>query len=179
MRHTISIAIGITFIMMISCNGNKTYNSRKFAVEVTSWGFSGPSFEAFLYNTDISTYSLHRRSSKTILEENTLYILVHDSKEGSETTDSLKILLSGEQVDSLYTLAYKYLSEFEINNEIEEGKIYETILDGSNISVALNYDGKLMQCSQYRLKSIIKASEQGASLVTFINKKVPNAFKLY
>jgi hypothetical protein len=25
--------------MMISCNGNKTYNSRKFAVEVTSWDF--------------------------------------------------------------------------------------------------------------------------------------------
>src|SRR5687768_2409623 len=111
MASKISIPIGITFIMMISCNGNKTYNSRKFAVEVISWGFSGPSFEVFLYNTDISTYSLQRRSSsKTILEENTLYILVHNSKVGSGITDSLTILLSGEQVDSLYILAYKYLS---------------------------------------------------------------------
>ena len=164
---------------MISCNGNKTYNSRKFAVEVTSWGLSGPSFEAFLYNTDMSTYSLQRRNSKTILEENTLYILVHDSKGGSEITDSVKKLLSGEQVDSLYILAYKYLSEFEINSEIEEGKIYEKILDGSNISVTLNYDGKLMQCSQYRLKSTASASSEAKRLIAFINNKAPQAFQLY
>ena len=55
------------------------------------------SFEACLYNTDMSTYSLQRRSSRTILEENILCILVHDAKGGSEITDPLKIVLSSEQ----------------------------------------------------------------------------------
>jgi hypothetical protein len=82
-------------------------------------------------------------------------------------------LLTGEQVDSLYTLAYKYLSVFE------EGKIYEKILDGSNILVSLNHDGKLMQCAQYRLKSIANASSEAKRLIAFINNKAPQAFQLY
>jgi hypothetical protein len=88
-------------------------------------------------------------------------------------------MLTGEQVDSLYELAYQYLSNFEINREIEENKIYERISDGSNISVSLNYDGKLMQCTQYRLKNVQQASKEAGKLIHFINKRAPEQFRLF
>lgn len=123
-----------------------------------------------MYNTDLRTYSPDRRGGIEF-KENTLYILKHEYTDNQRTTDTHKIELTGDQVDSLYNLAYRYLSRFEIDNEVEVGKVYESIQDGASMSVTLGYNGKLMQCAQYRLKGVTYSSTGGDILIEFINKK--------
>lgn len=165
--------------MAIACQNREIVLSRKYSFEVRTWGMPGSvSFEAFLYNTDVSTYPPERRGGIRF-QENVLCLLRHGFKEDQEVTDTFTIKLNGEQVDSLYNLAYGYVSGFEIDNRVEIGKINRMILDGASISVRLGYEGKLMQCAQYRLKGVSQASFGGDKLIAFINKIAPEEFRLY
>jgi hypothetical protein len=181
MKRGVSIII-LTWtvaLTLLACRDKEIIKSKNYSFEVKTWGFPGTkSFEAFMYNTDLRTYPPDRRGGIQF-KENTLYVLKHEYLDNQRTTDTLKIELTGEQVDSLYNLAYRYLSSFEIDNEVEIGKVYESIQDGASISVTLGYNGKLMQWAQYRLKGVTYASVGGDKLVKFINDKAPEKFRLY
>lgn len=156
----------------------RTVKSKDYFFEATAWSFSGPSFESFMYNTDHSTYIPNRRG-RIQFEQNTLYMLRHVYENRVRTTDTLRVKLDDQEVDSLYYLAYRYLSDFEIENEVEIGQLYETTTDGANFTVTLGFGGKRMECSQYRLKGVGYSSSGGPQLIEFINKKVPHEFELY
>lgn len=166
-------------LTLLACRDKEIIKSKNYSFEVKTWGFPGTkSFEAFMYNTDLRTYPPDRRGGIQF-KENTLYILKHEYTDNQRTTDTLKIELTRDQVDSLYNLAYRYLSSFGIDNEVEIGKVYESIQDGASILVTLGYNGKLMQCTQYRLKGVAYSSIGGDKLVEFINNKAPEKFRLH
>ena len=179
-RGVSSIVLAWTVALtLLACRDKEIIKSKNYSFEIKTWGFPGSkSFEAFMYNTDLQTYPPDRRGGIEF-KENTLYILKHEYTDNQKTTDTLKIELAGEQVDSLYNLAYRYLSSFEIDNEVEIGKVSESILDGASISVTLGYNGRLMQCAQYRLKGVTYSSVGGDKLVEFINNKAPEHFRLH
>lgn len=169
----------ITLSALLGCKDKQIIQSKNYAFDMKTWGLPGSlSFEAFLYNTDLPTYPPERRGGVRFAE-NTLYILKHDFVDEVEKTDTLAIVLNGDQVDSLYALAYHYLSDFTIDNEVEEGKVYKSIQDGTSLEVSLEYDGKLMKCSQFRLEGISHSSPGGKELIVFINNKLPENFRLY
>jgi len=180
MDKRVSFLILWTVVLtIVSCRDKEVIKSQDYSFEVKTWGMPGSkSFESFLYNTDLRTYPPDRRGGIQF-KKNTLYILRHEYLDKERVTDTLTIDLTGDQVDSLYNLSYSYLSDFEIDNEIEIHKVYESIQDGANIAVRLNYNGKVMECSQYRLKGISNASIGADRLIEFINKKAPKEFRLY
>ena len=179
MRNVLFILISIVGLTTLGCDDKKLVKSPFYSFEINTWGMPGNvSFESFLYNSDVATYS-PRRQAGGQLKPYTLYILKYTHSNEKILTDTLTIDLTPTQVDSLYDLAYSYLSNFELDNEIEIGKIRTSIADGASISVRLNYEGKAMECAQYSLKGISSASVGGDRLVKFINKKAPEEFRLY
>lgn len=171
--------ISLVGLILIGCDSKEIVQSKMYSFEIATWAFFGPSFEAFMYNTDISTFPPDRRGGN-LFGENTLYILRHEFAESVRTTDTLTLRLSNAQVDSLYILAYRYVSEFAIDNEVPIGThLRKTISDGANLRVSLAYDEKLMECSQYRLEGVSHSSEGGPELIEFINRKAPERFRFY
>ena len=161
------------------CRDKEPVKLHDYSFEIRTSGMPGStSFEAFLYNTDLHTYPPDRRTGITF-EPNTLYILRHEYLDNERVTDTLTIELSGQQVDSLFNLAYKYVSDFEIDRESEIGKTHIIIQDGANIAVSLKCNGKAMECAEYRLKGISGASAGADGLTAFINRKSSEKFKLY
>jgi hypothetical protein len=177
-RRLIILLTCTIVLTVIGCREKKIEKSKRYSFEMQTWGFSGLSFEVLMYNTDIPTYPPNRRGGIQF-DENTLYILKHKRSNDETSTDTLAIRLTNEQVDSLFALAYRYLSNFEIDNKVEIGKVKESIQDGASLKVSLGYDGKLMECSQYRLKGVSQSSIGGPELVAFINRQVPGQFRLY
>ena len=179
MRKVLFILMSAVVLITSGCHDKKIVKSPFYSFEINTWGMPGDvPFESFLYNSDMRTYS-PRRQAGGQLKPYTLYILKYTHANEKRVTDTLTIDLTPVQVDSLYDLAYSYLSNFEIDNEIEIGKIRPNISDGASISVRLNYEGKAMECTQYRLKGISSASFGGDRLIRFINKKAPEKFRLY
>lgn len=171
-RLSFIILVLAILITASSCDERKLVKSPFYSLEVETWAFLGAeSFEAFIYNRDLSAYPPKRRGGISF-KENTLYVIRNKNLGEGIKTDTLEISLTEEQVDSLYDLAYHYLDKFEIDNKVELNKAYEVIQDGVNISVSLNYEGKKMECSQYRLKGISNASKGGEKLIEFIDSKV-------
>lgn len=126
MKVSIILTCIIT-LMVIACQNRKIVVSKEYSFEIRTWGMPGSvSFEAFLDNTDLNTYSLERRGG-IHFQQNVLYLLRHGFRDDQGVTDTLEIKLNDEQVDSLYNLAYGYVSGFEIDNRVEIGKVYKTI----------------------------------------------------
>jgi len=165
-------------VITSGCDRKEIINSKRYSVEVNTWGFGGPSFSAFMYNTGYETYPPDRRG-KGQFAENTLYIVKFQYAEDRTLTDTLKISLNDEEVDSLYTLAHRFVSDFEIDNRVEVGKPIIRIMDGANVNVSLRYEGKLMECSQFHLGGDNRSSAGGSELIAFINKRAPEEFGLY
>ena len=59
------------------------------------------------------------RRGRIQFEQNTLHMLRHVYENRVRTTDTLRVKLDDHEVDSLYYLAYRYLSDSEIDNEVE------------------------------------------------------------
>jgi len=165
--------------ILTACDQKQLVNSKRYSVEVNTWGFGAPSFSAFMYNTGYETYPRNRRG-KGPFDENTLYIVKTKYSEDKDTTDTLKISLSSDEVDSLYSLAHRFVSDFEIDNRVEvRERVTVVIHDGASLKVALGYEGKLIECTQYHLEGVSYSSLGGHELVKFINKRAKEGFWLY
>ena len=90
-------------LFIISCRQPDSIKSKEFGIK--AGGISGnTSFEAFLYNTEITTYAERYRINKTRLDENTLYVLKHDYQDTIKVTYTIKVKLTDSVIDSLYNL---------------------------------------------------------------------------
>ncbi|WP_299757821.1 hypothetical protein [uncultured Pontibacter sp.] len=163
-----------------SCQRTEKVKSKEYGVEILTFGL-GTKFEAFMYNTEVTVYDRQRfKINNGRLDENTLYILKHHYQDTVEVVDTLKVKLQDSAIDSLYNLTHAYLTTIDMNNEIEEGsQIRENIVDGASFTVSLIYDKKRLEGSQWGLKGAWRASDQAAQLFRFVNRRLPEEFKLY
>ncbi|GAA4307266.1 hypothetical protein [Nibribacter koreensis] len=156
--------------------------SKEFGLEIKTFGL-GSKFEAFMYNTNVSVYDRERfKINDGRLDENTLYVLKRHYQDTIEVVDTLKVKFEDNAVDSLYILSHAYLKTISMDNEVDgsdRNRIREDIKDGASFSVSLLYDKKQLEASQWGLKGIRAASNQTDQLFTFINKRLPEEFRLY
>lgn len=91
--------------------------------------------------------------------------------------------ISREQEDSIYYYAYKYLTNFKISNKedaINGERIIEVHDDGGNFSVSLEEtDYKKLAATKYLTAGIKESSDEASKLVSFINRQVPENFRVY
>ncbi|QHL88411.1 hypothetical protein GU926_13595 [Nibribacter ruber] len=176
------VLLACSSITHSSCQRPKKIKSKEFGLEIKTHGL-GPRFEAFMYNTEVNVYDQQRfKINNGRLDENTLYVLKHHYKDTIEVVDTLKVKFEEDSVDSLYILSYAYLKTINMDNEMDESdrsRIREDIKDGASFSVSLLYNKKILEASQWGLRGVRRASGQADQLFDFINRRLPEEFKLY
>lgn len=151
----------------------KTTNTGVFQVQIRSWSHFGEADFQVVYNN----------MPNTQFDRETLTIIKNYKREEQPSADTLMLKISREQEDSIYYYAYKYLSNFKVSNKedaINGKRLIQVYADGGNYSVSLEeIDHRKLEATKYRTAGIKKSSDEASKLVSFINKQVPESFRIY
>ncbi len=147
--------------------------SDRYAVEINTWGMPGSDrFQVRYNNLPDSPHA----------NEGLLYVIRHSVTQGKTTADTVAVHLNPAQWDSISHFTQQYLQDFEVDNRYRIGTKehpVEVIYDGSSFSVAFEHNNKRLQASQYHVKGFEEASPAMGRLMSLINSKLPQEFKVY
>jgi hypothetical protein len=142
---------------------------KDFGINISAGGgLTGPYFTAKIFTPGLLD---HRRKG---FDVNALYILKY--YHGGEP-DTFKIQLNKNEIDSLYSLTYEYLSTSYKSVQVRDENM--RVNDGPSIVVQIIYAKKELTCQEWDIESISSPSVEAARLFRFINKRVSKDFKLY
>lgn len=173
LRHLSLFLLAIATLYACNERNERIASTGVFQVQLKSWSYLGES----------DFYVIYNNLPNTQFDRETL-IIIKTSKSGRESsTDTLKVIISSEQRDSIYHYAYQYLSDFKLKRgEYAKNKerLIQVYEDGGNYSVSLEEaDHMKLEATKYRTAGITSSSDAATKLVSFINKQVPENFKIY
>jgi hypothetical protein len=171
-----------SLLFLISCqNSTKTgiAASKDYALTIETRAClpDGIQFKAVIYN--VPQNQLINCDS---FKPHHLYITRQEQIHDSAFSETYDLELNSKVEDSIFYCVHKYLMDFNSDNKeifINGKRVESVIMDGSCLSVQLEYDKKSIKCEQYNLEDISKASPQIKKLLQIINSRVPDKFKLY
>lgn len=170
--HCLPLLVLVTFFSCEDRN-ERIINSGVFEMQLKSWSHFGKIEFQVVYN-DLPN---------TPFERETLTIFKTYKREEQPYTDTLKVKINSEQEDSIYYYAYKYLSNFKISNKeeaINGERLIEVYDDGGNYSVSLEENEyRKLEATKYSTAGIKESSDEASKLVSFINRQVPENFRIY
>jgi len=143
----------------------KINNTGMFEMQLKSWSFSG--------ETDF--FVVYSSLPNTQFAQETL-IVIKKYKNEQQSPDTLKVKISKDREDSIYYYAYKYVSNFKINDAGDTTYVYQ---DGLNFSISFEgHKHNKLEATRYITAEFNKSTDEASKLVAFLNKIVPENFKI-
>ncbi len=146
--------------------------SNQYAVEINTWDMPGSRRFLVSYNNI---------PNREMADEKQLFVIRYTQSDDKSVSYTLRVALNQDEIDSIYLYTQQYLQEFHVDNRIyvDENNRREIYHDGGFFSVAFEHDNKRLEAAQYHVKGFEEVAPVMGQLMRFINRKLPEQFKVY